>query len=103
MAVGIILKILVISLFCLGLDRLLQENMILGFIRPYLDNKLSPKSKLRYWLKPIVFCYVCFASFWGSIVYISISEYIYWPEWLICCIGATFINGLLYNLNGKLE
>jgi len=98
-----ILKIFVISLFCEGLNILLSDGMLLGFIRTYLDNNLKPQSKIRYILKPIVFCHICFASFWGSIVYYLISDTFYIPEWLIIIISATYINGLLYNLKDKLE
>ena len=98
-----IITIVLISFFCQGLNILLEENMILGFIRVYLDRKLVGKETIKYWLKPIVYCHVCFASFWGSIVYVSITDQYIIQEWFICIVSASFLNSLLYNLRTKLE
>ena len=95
--------IIIISLFCEGLNIILDEGMLLGFIRPWIDQRLKPQSFMRYVLKPIVFCHICFASVWGTIVYCLIVDQFLINEWIVCIISATYLNGLLYNLKQKIE
>lgn len=89
-------------LFCLGLDKIMQEGQILHFLRkPFLnlydeiDNKqklLNDLSKWRrpihmielqnhltwlkikyYIAKPLVLCITCFSSIWGGSVFVALN------------------------------
>jgi hypothetical protein len=98
---GIIIKVFIISIFCQGLNVLLSENMILGFIRDYIYSK-NLSNIFIYILKPIVLCHLCFASFWGTIIYINISEFNI-IEYIICVVSASYFNVILGNIKSRTE
>lgn len=58
---------------------------------------------IKYLMKPIIGCVICFASFWGTIIFFSIQYITHRPmtlhiipEWIIACVCCAFVN---YKLN----
>lgn len=78
------------SLWCLGLNSLFQENMILEKLGQLFDEMLPA------WVnKPLWRCPPCMASFHGTVVYFCAlsSEYDLWL-WLpfvVCLAGLNYI------------
>lgn len=121
-----ITKILLISLFCCGLRKLTDEGMLLHPFKVWL-NRVVKGPELRtyelevirkqwedrgeWFLMPVINCIYCYPSFWGSIVYWSLTLFVFpagvniqtLVAWPICCIAAVFTNGLLYSLFQKNE
>lgn len=98
----ILTKIFIISMFCVGLKKMTEEDMILHGVERWLDKRI--KSDLAY--KPLIGCVYCYASLWGSLIYWILSIYGYremfyfqllclWPVVCICCV---FLNGVLYGI-----
>lgn len=91
----IITRIIFISLFCNGLKILTWDNMLLSRPYNYIDEKIVNET-LRYILKPILFCVVCYASFWGGIMYYclyGIDKYI-----IFVLVGSVYLNYLLNRI-----
>lgn len=98
-----ILKIFLMSLFCVGIRKVTDEGMIFFFIKKFLNDHIKNEAILN----PIINCIYCFASVWGSIAYILLSFIIGYEinaiEWIYCCICCVFVNGFLWNLLIKIE
>jgi hypothetical protein len=91
----IITRIIFISLFCNGLKILTWDGMLLHKPYSFIDD-LVQNEKIRYILKPIIFCVVCYASFWGGIMYYSlygIDKYI-----IFVLVGSVYLNYLLNRI-----
>jgi len=82
----IIWAVIINTLFCLSIRTLMMENKPLHFLRKPLENK---KKVAWYWF-PLVWCVICFASFWGSICFITLNG-IMIREMIIACISSTFL------------
>jgi hypothetical protein len=95
MTIEIITRIIFISLVCNGIKILTWDGMI--FSRPYnYIDELVTNDTLRYLLKPIIFCVVCYASFWGGITYYclyGIDKYI-----IFVLLGSVYLNYLLNRI-----
>ena len=92
--VDIILTIVIQSLFCLGFRTIISEGMILHFIRKPFENMKRP----LWILKPILHCVICFASFWGGLVFLFLHGLKI--EIILCCICTSF---LLKIVNDKVD
>lgn len=60
----ILIKAIIISLFCVGLRIITGKGMILFFLRMPYEWAVDRSKILTYALKPIIGCCTCFASFW---------------------------------------
>lgn len=67
--INLIVEIIFISLFCNGLAIISSEGYVLHPFKIWMNNTFPEESKLRFLYNPIVGCVVCYASFWGSIMY----------------------------------
>jgi|TARA_R110000868_G_scaffold17137_6_gene75673 hypothetical protein len=84
--------IFLISLFCLGLRSITDDDKI-GYPLRKLAKKL-PKNLG----KPILLCCTCMSSVWGTIIYwYFFGNSI--PEWILVTISASFLNSILWELN----
>jgi hypothetical protein len=83
--------ILIISAYCMGMAYLFQS-----LLKPVYEWADSQDGWRRIILKPVILCPICFSSFWGTLVFISLNEF-YFERWLICCIASIFVNCLFYE------
>lgn len=115
------------GLFCIGLwwsSRGEEEIDARGQLRVVYKNilyplykKLSNPKKIvvgkktyiedNWWAKPIIGCYTCMASFWGTIIFVTMSLFahrtkfididlaIMIPMWVIYCFALSTINVFL--------
>lgn len=115
----IIGKIIIISLFCLGLRAITDEGMIFYFLRKPFEGlydkaqnfkELFGSSSYQYRLaitkayiaKPIILCHTCFASVWGTAVYLSMWEFDL-VSWAIACVSAAYLNAFGWKLLNTLR
>jgi len=94
-----ILKIFLISLFCVAIRKITDEGMVFYPVKEWLNRVI----KSEVILSPLINCVYCFASFWGSVAYVLLthfilSQHINCAEWAFCCICAAPLNGFLWNL-----
>lgn len=102
-----ITKIIIISLFCNGLNIALKEKMILFSFGEWVRKVVKNETVL----KPLVNCVYCFASVWGTIIYWLITIVLNnqsvcaqtLTEWVIICFSCIFTNGLFYAIISKYE
>ena len=103
----ILIKALIISLFCVGLRITSDDGMILSFIRmPYVwleSKELNFWGKLaHYLLKPIIGCITCMASVWS--ITIDYYYFHYFNKWTILLIFVVAcLNTMIYRLYEKLD
>jgi len=71
-----------------GIHVLFRDNMILG--------NLIPDYFPKWFVKPLVGCPACMASFWGSFYYVAFVSN-NWPEWIMFCL---MLSGLNWIING---
>jgi hypothetical protein len=67
--INLLFEILFISLFCNGLALISSEGYLLSGFKEWLNSAIPEESKLRFIYNPIIGCVVCYASFWGSVIY----------------------------------
>ncbi len=92
-----IIKIFLMSLFCVGVYKASEPEMILEPVRN-LIYKIVTNEYLR---KPLFGCVYCMASIWGTIAYILLYllGYGYSPAGhLLCCVCCVAMNGIIVNL-----
>jgi hypothetical protein len=109
---GIFEIILVVSLSCLGIREVTDgvDDGRIGYpIRKwFIDQEWMP----LFFAKPIILCVTCMASFWGTIIYWSITyhfstnlnfmtDYTVYIKWVFCCLSASFVNTLLWTARNK--
>ena len=103
------------GLFCIGLwisrggemnedGKTYKWKMIFYPLYRYLTNKLGDLSK------PLIGCYKCYASFWGTILYWTLTSFairtgyiikdysILIPMWIIYCFSLVVVNVLLEKI-----
>ncbi len=98
----IIINSLMISLFCVGLRIVSDEDMILSFLRtPYVWLQSNTTTKWGdaaiYILKPIIGCVTCMASVWSVVISYYFLGGVDKYTILVVFIAAYF-NTLLFNL-----
>lgn len=107
----LLINILLISLFCNGLKKSTDEDMILSSVHDRFYTWAIENWKWRKFLySPTLGCVYCFASFWGIIIHITLMQ-VYWGETIrittitapIVCVSCIFTNGLLFYLLKKHE
>jgi len=88
----------VISLFCLGLRAITDDGMIGSPIRSVFK-KYAP-----YWGKPIVLCATCMASFWGTVICMTLlftsapaASCNLLLMWIGSTISASFVNAVCWE------
>lgn len=111
---------LLISLFCVGFKLVTEDGMLLYFLHKPFENlhidvknnakkfgKNSRKYKLSYFkwyvMKPIILCVTCFASVWGSLIWVSIYGFHFPIQWVITIVSASYLNTLLWHLLKKFQ
>lgn len=110
-------QILMISLWCLGFNRVL-DNWIWHhsgheFGLDEMDQDLYKRkgflARLVYFiLKPVILCVVCYASVHGSIIYWTFyagSEIFVYDllKWVYICVCVAFVNALFSRLYSWLQ
>ena len=130
--INIIETIFIISIFCCGLTIATSEHMIGYFLRKPFDkiekenikisnqlelhrgdefptqdlwgDELKKNERILYWMKPILLCCTCMASFWGILVFGTLHGWHYSmiPFMAICCVGACFLNAFFYSIYNRL-
>ena len=60
-------------------------------------------SVVRYVLKPVLGCVICFASFWGTVCFILLNgtNLELWNYWLIACFSAAPLNWIIWKQYDK--
>jgi hypothetical protein len=126
-AIFFFVSLIIGGLFCIGLywvsrgeteiDPEGKERKVWGNLLYPLYKYLSNPRKIQvgdktyheenFWAKPIIGCFVCFASFWGTIIYWSMVKFatytkyiemdikILLPMWVIYCFSLSTINVFL--------
>lgn len=103
------ISLLIGSVFCIGLwisrDGELNENG--SYKWKMIFYPLFVKLKDKEWAKPIIGCYICYASFWGTIMFtlsslfairtnfIPLDYVILIPMWVIYCFSLVVVNVLI--------
>ncbi len=90
----ILIKIIVISLFCYGIHIASEPGMLLSSIAEWFEKKLPV-----FWYKPLFGCVYCMASVWGTAGYVLISIHLGsfgLCEWLLCVVCCIAANKYLY-------
>lgn len=117
------LPIIFISAVCCGLVLLREEGMLLEKVYAKVkswftydverktydsDNSVfvtKTESRTLMIFKPIWGCVMCMVSVWGTITYWIGADMGYWSGdwfgWVVSCLGASFLNGLLWNIFDK--
>lgn len=94
-----ILDILLISLFCNGLAIISSEGYVLHPFKIWMNEVFHEDSKFRFLYNPIIGCVVCYASFWGSIMYWILIKpcwlsFVLWP-FVVTAVSA--VNLFIYK------
>lgn len=60
-------------------------------------------SIIRYVLKPVLGCVVCFASFWGTVAFILLNgiNLELWNYWIIACFATAPLNWIIWKQYDK--
>jgi hypothetical protein len=93
------IDIIIISLFCNGINLIMSDGFILNPIKLYADRN-CPKW-LRWLYTPIFGCVVCMASFWGSIGYVLIHPI--GKDYPVIIVCVAFLNLFTNQLLNKIE
>lgn len=119
----IITKLFLISAFCVGWKVLTSEGMRLHPLAKWFKRMVEgrppgPSEPRRKWkkrgewiYKPVFGCVMCYASFWGSIVYWVLTVFVFQhgvtiqtlTAWPLICIMAVGLNGFFYGVFCKYE
>ncbi len=117
--------------FCLGWRIVTDEGQLLHFIRKPFDTNwnhletiltriehfekydkslvdalkwtLLKHKLINYFGKPFVLCITCFASIWGTLVFVSLNGFTIHllPQLIITIISASFIQTFIWSLYAK--
>ncbi len=99
---NILVNALIIALFNNGLKLLLSDGMLLNNIYEYLNNRIT-NDTVRYWMKPLIFCVVCFSSFWGIVVLALLGNLHNINEVILSCICAIPLTLFIFLVNDNLN
>lgn len=96
---NLLFEILFISLFCNGLALISSEGYVLYGFKSWMNETFHEEHKLRFIYNPVIGCVVCYASFWGSIIYWILAQptlfsLIIWP-FVITAVSS--VNLFIYN------
>lgn len=97
---------LVAVLVCGGIFAASQPKMLFGSIRKSLQSRVDRGVTRLTWLwKPLLLCYICTASIWGSVAYWLVARAFEWHKelWTLICwpmviLGTAFVNYLFSQL-----
>lgn len=96
---NLLFEILFISLFCNGLALISSEGYVLYGFKSWMNETFHEEHKLRFIYNPVIGCVVCYASFWGSIIYWVLAEPTLYS--LLLCpfviIASSGVNLFIYN------
>ena len=104
----ILIKSLIVSLFCVGLRMVSSKEMILHFLRvPYewvksIKNPNKLNKLLVYLMKPIIGCVTCMSSVWSLVI----SHFYFGGinKWTILIIFvSSCLNTLIYTVFEKVD
>jgi hypothetical protein len=98
-----LLDIFYISLFCMGWHTVTSDGMLLSSLRSLGDRIFHEKSFFSWVYMPVFGCPICYASFWGSIVYWILNApcgkaFILWIPTLFC---VAFVNKIWLLITEK--
>lgn len=94
--------IFIISIFCLGLRTVSDEDMVLFPFRKYFLDRYEKFDRYRINIsKPIIICVTCMPSIWGTIIwwgiFIATNEIFHWwtiPVYILSIVSSSFINSV---------
>lgn len=88
-------------LVCGGLSVASQPKGFLHKRKVWMEQLCERRPGHNYWCKPVLTCYACTASLWGSMTYLGIAYALHWLSrdllilWPVAVFGTALINGLL--------
>lgn len=87
----LLIKSLIISLFCVGLRIASSPGMVLYFLRKPFENLEGWKN---YLAKPVILCSTCMASVWTIVIEYAYFELSIWTILIIFVVAA--MNSIIY-------
>lgn len=97
----ILIKSLVISLFCVGLRIISSPGMLLYFLRQPYEWAQNKTNILKHLLKPVIGCGTCMASVWTIAIELTYYNELSLKTFIIMFIVAA-LNSILYAYYEKL-
>jgi len=116
--IGLLILIVLISLFCNGIYLLFNFGNVLDPARLWIIDKLGGinmsdgrvmfrndnnfKYKCSFFYKPLFGCITCMSSIWGSIAYFTLTfltpqPIVLYPVIIICCSCMNLLINRLYE------
>jgi len=99
----ILLKALLISLFCVGLRIISSPGMIFYFLRMPYEWSQRHSQLLKYILKPVIGCGTCMASVWTIVIELGYYNNTFNAELIIIAFMVAALNSLIYAYFEKLS
>lgn len=94
----LLVKSLIISLFCVGLRIITSKGMIGYPLRKPFENLTGWK---QYIMKPFILCVTCYASVWTIIIEYSYFKLSWWTLLIIFIVAC--LNSIIMALYEKLQ
>ena len=98
----ILLKALIISLFCVGLRIISSPGMIFYFLRMPYEWSQTHSQLLKYILKPVIGCGTCMASVWTIAIEIGYYNNTFTVQSVIIAFIVASLNSIIYAYFEKL-
>ena len=99
----ILLKALIISLFCVGLRIISSPGMIFYFLRQPYEWSQRHSQLLKYILKPVIGCGTCMASVWTIAIEIGYYNNTFSVQSVIIAFIVAALNSLIYAYYEKIS
>lgn len=82
-----------------------NEELYILFKTPIVKNRIKLLKIKLYFAKPFILCITCFASIWGTVVFITLNgiDLNHVPLLIINCISASFIQTYIWIAFEKLK
>lgn len=98
----ILIKALIISLFCVGLRIISSPGMIFYFLRMPYEWSQRHSQLLKYLLKPVIGCGTCMASVWTIVIEFGYYNSTFNIELIIIAFIVAALNSIIYAYFEKL-
>jgi coenzyme F420-reducing hydrogenase gamma subunit len=92
----ILIKALIISLFCVGLRIISSPGMIFYFLRQPYEWAQRHCNILKHLLKPVIGCGTCMASVWTIAIELGYYNGTFNAELVIIAFIVAALNSLIY-------
>ena len=99
----ILIKALIISLFCVGLRIISSPGMIFYFLRMPYEWSQTHSQLLKYILKPVIGCGTCMASVWTIAIEIGYYNSTFTVQSVIIAFIVAALNSLIYAYYEKIS